>query len=219
MTISFRSGSANDGILSNGTEVLTATNLNVSVNTALSTSGNITANGVLVPTGATIINNTNAASDIALAVGQVAYVDATSSTSVPLHIATSDNQIYQVWIQATSETGGSAILVWYPNNINYGSVFTRRMIYGAGSATSVASANLPNYPGIGGGSLFAATLTVRTNVVHKVIEGTSAESSTSTSYHGYCYVYWQDTTTQWTSLGTASFLAAWSGRIIIKRVL
>lgn len=173
------------------------------------------------------INNTGASSDITLAIGQSAYIDISAASSVPLHIACADNQIYEAELQLAGNIGISSGALLLPNNASSTNRFAWEQLY-----------NLSNSPEANSGfanGFFISGADIR---FRKVSISTKTTSKTVSSY-GAVYIssslgvstdlmasFWQatassntigDTTTAWTSLGTVIFPVAATGRIIIRR--
>jgi len=175
------------------------------------------------------INNTGAVSDITLALGQQAYIDVTASTSVPLHIATADNQVYEVEMLMQGNTGSAGNTVLNPNNSTYTNFFI-----GNGNASSNSSTS--GYAIYTSGFLIAYAQDVRHALFHastktiskSVIGSAEGINTVPQTYSIQGSSHWQsvassggsasDTTTLWTSLGTVAFPVAATGRIIIRRI-
>jgi len=168
----------------------------------------------------TPINNTGAVADIILLPGQSCFVDATAANSIPLHVACGDNQLFEVFMVNKSRVAAGAGFYLFPNNINYGNVFTLREVYAAGtSAVASATGNAPAYVGINGGQLFFGRGHISTATAGKYWQVSSQESSATVLFAGTMNIEWQDVTTPWTSLGTFSIAVPWTGRITVKRVI
>jgi len=165
------------------------------------------------------INNTGASVDVALGILQSAYVDVTAATTIPLHVATATDQIYEVFAINKNRTNAAPGFQLYPNNTNYGNVFTYREVYEAAAAAGGAGlSNQPPIVGVNAGQTFMVRGHISTATAGKMWQFTSQESSATTSYAGLACVEWQDTTTVWTSLGTFQTPNGWTGRVFIRRI-
>ncbi|HUN00400.1 MAG TPA: hypothetical protein PLI96_07950 [Halothiobacillus sp.] len=164
---------------------------------------------------ATPINNTSAATDLALSVGQSAYITVASATSVPLHIVCGDNQLFEVTLQLT-EPGSSASANTYlePNNTTYSSAFSNQ-IMACNSGTFGGSGNTASYFLINGVEGFAASIKISTKIISKY----TLASVVGSGNIGLISSWWNDTTTAWNSLGTIVFPVSVTGQIVIKRVV
>lgn len=219
MTLGLRSDISDCGIQYSSTDKITINSGNVIVQAPLTVTGDIVANGNLVPTGSNIINLTGATTDHTLAVGQVAIIDSTGATSIPLHIACGDGQLYEYWLNSSQLIAGTATCYLQPNNINYGAVFTYREIYcNNAAAAGSAAANVSYFYVEVGAGAFVVYGTLSTVTIAKTGISMNASSSSTISYTGVMASRWQDTTTAWTSLGTLQFGHLWAGRITIRRV-
>jgi hypothetical protein len=190
--------------------------------------GNATFNGSIIGDHS-VINNSAAVSDVALRIGQTAYVDFSSSTSVPLHIATGDNQMYEMTIlsDGNQSTTGSTLLL--PNNTTYTNFFLALVVSCNGTATG-SSAYYNGMYLLGSVALRHSKSWISTKTTAKSINSTiyaNGAGSSSGLFNVSSSCGWQatasnngnsDTTTLWTSLGTLSFSAAATGRAYVKRV-
>ena len=161
--------------------------------------------------------------DRVLGIGQHTSDSFTSATSMPLHIACGDGQMYEMRIVGSYTAAPLATSSYLqPNNtIPSTNSFTYRQDNGSGSTPTSNTATYA-YNGffITGGSasilesvvdIFTSTLTKRTIAV-------GGATNTSTSYVGTIVAEWQDTTTVWSSLGTITMPNAWTGQIVCRRV-
>lgn len=190
---------------------------------ALSDNSTFAINSSWLKSYFTPINNNGAVSDLALGVGQVAFVDylVAAAGLIPLHIAVTPGQIYEMVMVSTTRPNAGAGFYLYPNNVNYGNVFIYREIYGSNNtpyALNSAAGGYPPYVGVNGGYLFFARGHVSTATPSKMWQFTSQESSPTVSYVGLMGNEWNDTTTPWTSLGSIYTAVGWNGRIWIKRL-
>ena len=178
---------------------------------------------------AALVNNTGAGADVSLTVGQTAYVDFSAATSVLLHIATGDNQLYELVIEAAGNAGATNITTLNPNNTTYTNFFADFGYY----SNSTGPGQIAQYSngfmiGFNGDPRFIG-VKVSTKTTSKTVTGQSLNfNSLPTVISCYHSSVWQssasssgaagDTTTAWTSLGTLSFPVAATGRAYIKRI-
>ena len=171
------------------------------------------------------IDLSNATSDYMLAYDQTAIINYSNVTSVPLHIATQDGTSYELKAfsktQAATINGGSgSTTLLYPNNIsNVGNV-DYNMIYrfdGGGNTYNTVY----NSFRMGDSGTFTTQCRIDNFTVNKSITGfyNSSMQGLTWSMIGAFGSTWEDTTTEWTSLGTIALPVAQSGVILIKRVL
>lgn len=165
------------------------------------------------------INNTGAVADISLGVGQSAYINMTGGSSTPLHIATGDGQMYELSLFSTAVANATAVNL-QPNNTAYGAVYTYRELYGASATASAGASSGYSYftLEIAGGA-FGTFTRISTSTLFKGGISISSGTSSTVSYVGVVGIQWNDTTTVWSSLGTIQFGHAWTGKVLIKRVL
>jgi len=164
-------------------------------------------------------DNTGASSDYALAVGETAKITFTSTTSVPLHISTSQGE-YEITILGASNIGTSdSFTSLQANNANQSSGSFVSDSYGEQSNQAfwgASGTDVVAYIGVGG--IIRATVRVSTFTTCKAmcstVHGKRTNRQVSTTN-----TYWNDTTTSWTSLGTIKFSISQSGTIIIRRIL
>lgn len=195
---------------------------------ALTVIGALTVGGnPLDTTFQQLVNNTGASSDVSLAVGQLSYVDVSAATSVPLKIATGDNQEYEISVLAAGGTGVTANLTLSPNNTTYTNFFRTDGWITSGGASSYIAAFYNNF--IIGYNVDAkrALARVSTKLTSKSVIFESVGYTGATSYWAKGATTWQatasntaaaDSTTAWTSLGTITFPVAATGRIYIRRL-
>jgi len=163
--------------------------------------------------------------DRVLDVGQFTKDSFTSATSMPLHIACGDGQVYEIEIVGSytpAAATGNPILK--PNNstpvtnsftIQYG-VQTQATIVGN---FSVAGADNGFLLSAGQASLLSAQATIFTSTATKRSSTHSSSYNTVPNYvSGWMDSTWNDTTTVWSSLGTIIMAPAWTGQIVCRRV-
>lgn len=178
----------------------------------------------------TVSDITAATSDVFLPVGAIVYLTYSSATSIPVNVQTEEG-IYEVEVYNTlnsSAIDGTA--KWLPNNTSTGTSFSNVLHYydyqtsdSSGSALwdgwkSMGSAEFKLWMSSGNMSLKmstfkdAKTLTER-GVARRVINNTTSVRPLTS------YGFWNDTTTDWTSLGTLECSTALTGKIIIRRII
>jgi hypothetical protein len=172
-------------------------------------------------------NNTGAASDVSLAVGESVYVDISAATTAPLHVACADNQSYEIQLQLLGNTGGAALATLAPNNSSYTNFFTWEQLFNSG-ATPTANQGYSSGFVFAGSDIRYAKSFVSTKTNSKTMNTWAACALSSTAMAtNFIVSTWQatasnggvgDTTTAWTSLGTINFPLASTGRIIVRRV-
>ena len=179
-----------------------------------------------------LINNTSASSDISLAVGQGCYIDVSAATTVPLHIACADKQIYRgiLCLQAQTGASGSSGSLLLPNNAT-GTGFLQFGIANNSSGSTSQSSTFVNGFGIGiGFDIEGSVLTVSTSTASKWVTFSAHGYNNASSGAQYAEdgrSVWltsasasakADITTPWNSIGTFTFPVAVTGRIIIRRI-
>jgi hypothetical protein len=173
------------------------------------------------------INNTGAASDIALSVGQSAYVDFSAATSVPLHIACGDKQSYEMEMRCVGNTGSTSGTTLNPNNTTHTNFFVWGQVYNLSTAPEANGGFLNGFT-IAGSDIRYRKLFISTTTISKTVisTGYSYLSSSQGPAADTIGSSWQasansntisDTTTAWTSLGTIAFPVAATGRLVIRR--
>ena len=189
----------------------------------------IDANGNTV-CSAPVFDNSAAATDVALLLGQTAYIDVAGVSSKALRIATGDNQLYEIVCQmdsnATNDTQFSAFL--NPNNATFTNFFKNDVWTEVGSSPSAVSTYQSAFC-IGTYGVRAIRALVSTRTKSKWVNFTSLGLVTTgnQTYALNGFSQWQaaassggsgDITTAWSSLGTLTFTGTVTGRIYIKRV-
>jgi len=166
------------------------------------------------------VDLSNATSDYQLAVGEEAVINFTDATSVPLHIATQDGTVYQMFILPSA---GYLL----PNNTSYSGQFS----FGDWGYNSDGSSVQGQLSVSGSDAFQIGNATGKGSVLAIVYNFTNRKSLTY--FHnadftpvgggGYSYrtgtSYWKNTSTPWTSLGTITFKWAVSGQILVRRLV
>jgi len=162
--------------------------------------------------------------DLVLGIGQHTSDSFTSETSMPLHIACGDGQIYEIQFNGVAAAAASGITILQPNNaVPTTNLFTIGQLFGSstgsGANYSTGSAD-SGFRLNAAGSLLVATIVVSVQTVNKNTKSTyiSAVGGTAIDYFGDEFSLWQDTTTVWSSLGTIIQPNAWTGTITVRRV-
>ena len=168
------------------------------------------------------VNLTNASSDYNLRRGETAFRTFSSTTSVPLYIATASGRMYELRIMLSNNAGSSggsgAPTYVRPNNTAYTNEFRYSEIcrnngglfhnvethssFRIGWALSNLFANIYNFT------------TNKTIIGNYIIYGMSNDIATTMVFS----TSWQNTTTEWTSLGTIVPPQNISGVIVVKRL-
>jgi len=169
--------------------------------------------------GLNLINNTGAGADLTLQMGQTAYVNISGQTSVPLRIATSANQIYELNYVATAATLTTNIMYLLINNAN-GSPHNTFQTYTNSAGTTAGnflSADTSLRMSIGGTAYnFSAKLFTQPFQKCALVMG--RDSSAATGFGYMIQSTSTDTSTAWTSLGTLTCATAFSGIAYIRRI-
>lgn len=195
--------------------------------TGITTAGNVVASaGDLISSAGglnalyTPINNTGASSDLTLSVGQIAYVDYTAATTIPMHIACGNNQLYEVIFENVIPGTTSGYVQFQMNNTTYTGVWSITGLNAPGSGTASGYATTNNAPTItGDGGIMQATSLVNTTTTNKRVLSRSHSIYNGTTYYtDFNSSVCTDTTTPWTSLGTIVYTAVHTGRIWIRRL-
>jgi len=160
--------------------------------------------------------------DRVLDVGQFTKDSFTSATSMPLHIACGDGQVYEIDMAGNFTPAAAAGIncSLNTNNTTYASAFTTAFIYAAlGSAATslVATANSFALDNSNGG-IYSVRAKLNTSTLTKQVTSRSRSAVTGTNYIMDTETHWDDTTTVWLSLGTIIMPNAWTGQIVCRRI-
>jgi hypothetical protein len=166
-----------------------------------------------------------------MAVGETAYLTYSSATSLALHIATGNNQEYELIIQGdvaiSPGTAGGVSLE--PNNttVTAGAI-KRSQTYNTSSLTvngsSIAYSGYEDGVSatvftLGGNNIIHARCLISTATLAKAVLSDYIGSSTGSDFaRSIEHDFWNDSSTAWTSLGTITFPFAQTGTIIIRRI-
>jgi len=162
--------------------------------------------------------------DRVLGVGQITQDSFTSATSIPLHIACGDGQVYEIELNGTyTPSANAAVTLLQPNNaVPTTNSFNLYQVYGFNS-TSVNSGYFAAFAEGGfrlsvSGGLFSGTAKVFTSTAAKSVIAHSAGATSTNNYNSEIREYWNDTTTVWSSLGTITTPNAWTGTVVVRRI-
>ncbi len=170
-----------------------------------------------------VINNTGAVSDIALAIGQKAYITASGATSIPLHIATAGAvaEQYEITLSGTDTvtTSQPNVSTLQPNNTTYSNAFNLRQLttYNSSVAGYNATESSARITADGASPEQAIIRAWTTTTAKRILTTTTCYATNTANETSVLAVQWQDTTTVWSSLGTISLPVAWTGAVTIER--
>ena len=166
----------------------------------------------------TIVDLTSATEDYTLAPGEVAKIIYTSTTSVPLRIATSEG-VYELFIvgnvTAAVHDGWTS---FRPNTAGISTFYSD--IFGqqnGGTPSGTASTGTSIL--VQDGALVSTRGIAHTYTASKSAEFSGFGRRTSYRQRRSVFAYCTDTTTAWTSLGTILLSAAQTGIITVRRII
>lgn len=184
--------------------------------------------GAAGPTGANgiyadnITDNTGASTDLALAAGEVAYIDISAASSTALNIAT-EVGLYELFISCvySAMTMPEADILLQPNNTTYTSEIKRLYQHQRSTASSTISAGSATQSSFSLGNTKAVTCKALIDTKAKSV---MVEVITATHTSGYGLmkdIGYGVFSAAWTSLGTIVFPTsnAHTGRILIRRII
>lgn len=216
MSVSIRSGATDGAIQVNGLDA-------VPFNASGLTSGPSIAAAVAAYFQP--INNTGTASDLTLGVLQTAYVTASAATSIPLHIACGDGQIYEMSINGNYTTAASASdpILQANNTAPANNNFNIRGFNVTGTVFSSVNGNYATNGfdlSFSGSSIVGGKYEISTSTKNKSVNVINAGGGNSTNsfINSNGLHFWIDTTTLYLSLGTIILPNAWTGTITVRRV-
>lgn len=172
------------------------------------------------------IDITARTSDYFMRPGEVVYRTYTNATSVPLNIATTEG-IYELKLinASVGVTDFSSVSNIYlmPNNtlvtagqINYNRIKQENTTVNGISDVATQQAFIVSNDKTG----IVSEVTIYTYLNQKVVTGTMLCKTATDDFANFIFHQpWVDTTTHWTSLGTLTFVAAQSGKVIVKRII
>ena len=185
-------------------------------------------NGTNGAAGYVITDNTSATSDLLLNAGDVAYLDftATAGSTLPLHIQTVANGLYELNILGTYSTDASAggPVSLRPNNAASAVTYLLRLFYIGASSNFVSNSTTTATPAFGmtmyDGIAHSYNAKISTKTTSKTVHASFITTQLGVDIYAYnTFQTWKDTTTAWTSLGTMYFTYAQSGKIVIRRII
>jgi hypothetical protein len=162
--------------------------------------------------------------DLSLGIGQSAKITASAATSIPLHIACGDGQIYEIDAVGTyTLVADISVSILQPNNTTptTNSFIVRQssaINSGAGSYNAGGVADGGFRLAAVGASIEVCKATFFTSTLNKKSILNSGNSSSVNGCKSGISGTWQDTTTVWSSLGTVILPNAWTGTITVRRV-
>lgn len=159
--------------------------------------------------------------DISLGIGQTAIYDVTAATSIPLRIATANNQLYELSIMptyASSATIGVNCSLLQNNAVLAAANILLQTHYGNGASSLATSTTTTTYNLGFTYSLLGVEADISTKTVSKRVFSRNMSRSDTASYAGISHSINSETTVAWTSLGTITCNAI-TGRVAVRRVM
>ena len=161
--------------------------------------------------------------DRVLGVGQITQDSFTSATSMPLHIACGDGQVYEIEMNGVcAVVAGTSDAYLQMNNAAPSATFNFFALAQSGNTT--VGGSLTASAGAGfeftsfGVSPYSATINAFTSTANKVTRAFYFNISTSSANSGMKHCQLLDTTTVWSSLGTIAQPNAWTGQVVCRRI-
>lgn len=168
-----------------------------------------------------VIDLTGYLTDYELQVGQTALMSFTNATTIPLRVATVEG-LYEINILRTdgaNPSTNSTYCCLMPNNTAYSSSFTCQRSYQYGAVNSTGAELTMDRFYICEDKIIQGRITVSTIKTDKTCIGEAYCRRSDAAFNCYNGGRWNDTTTSWSSLGSISTGTAFSGKVIIKRIL
>jgi hypothetical protein len=162
--------------------------------------------------------------DVALALGQNAiYTFSTGITSLPLKIATGDNQSYKIEGFFTLDPAANdAPLTLSPNNTTLGTSIKTVTLYGVGTPAAAAAGQALTQSvfnlSINAGRVYYFSAVVSTKTNGKSVTSFARQANTTAEVEGTASSTSSDTTTVWSSLGTITFPTGYAGRVVVTKL-
>jgi hypothetical protein len=156
-----------------------------------------------------------------LQVGEEAIINFTNRTSVPLRIATQSGTLYEMDFTSfvPIRTGSDGGIFLNPNNTTYSNAFKFLSIYINEDSGGVLGGRVPTSAFILSWAGAHARIYIQNLTVAKSVRSlTHVWSSGAGCYLEIHSCYWNDTSTDWTSLGTITFPQSYSGYILVRRL-
>ncbi len=158
-----------------------------------------------------------------ISVGEVCKVTFSSAQTVPLRIATSSGQIFDVGIYTTNtggtSGGGNGHIYLEPNDTTYSNAFVYNEYQRSTSSASNSSETNDHFRL---GYAFGSSRCELINFAgYKCAKGMYDIYGIASSWPFMCIfdTVWQNTTTAWSSLGTIHFAQNSTGFILIRRIV
>lgn len=163
---------------------------------------------IKTPDGNRVINISNAQADYMLAVGETAVIEYVDKSSIPLHIATSTAGIYRLGLFNNRLTFRPTIgyIALKPNNTTYSGEISRISIETRGDFYMGSTCSLN----------CEAIISTRTESKSIMSQGIFTQSDSF--YNETNNSVWNNSTTEWKSLGTLFFPQLFSGFIVVERI-
>lgn len=173
-------------------------------------------------TPAAPVDLSSASTDYTLAVGETAFINFTSATSVPLRVATAEGE-YELTIAgdltiSPSNLKDTTLTPNYGGSVPGSNSIYRAAFYNSSTTTVAEYEDTRNTFPLGAGLVI--------NSISKIFTYTKGKSTNTSNiglysgiHHNIDTLYWNDTTTAWTSLGMITFPFAQSGKIVVRRLL
>ena len=163
--------------------------------------------------------------DRILDVGQFTQDSFTAQTSMPLHIACGDGQIYEMRIVGSYTAAPAATNPYLQPNNSVPATNSYQMsfsgTYGAGTADNsyIAAAADGGFRLNQVAPINNLTATIWTSTLYKSLQSRARGYETTDGNRWYTVdSIWNDTTTVWSSLGTVIQPNAWTGQIVCRRI-
>jgi len=164
------------------------------------------------------VNLSSATSDYSLSVGQVAYISFTNTTSVPLHIATTNGTYYELNLVYNGTSGSNTPVYLNPNNTTYSNAFTYFQYWVGTPASPGYNVTTISAFWIGESNQGAQSIFISNFTTLKTIRDFEIDEGSGFYYMRVSANLWNDTTTSWTSLGTVTFPQATTGYVLVRRL-
>jgi len=161
--------------------------------------------------------------DLVLGIGQSANITATAATSIPLHIACGDGQVYEIDIDGSFILAAASTASYLaPNNTTYANAFAHLYTTSNYTAATVTLGGVTETffsldTGLGT-SIQNGSCIIFTSTANKKGHGFSKGGTTTDECGSQFAVRWNDTTTVWSSLGTVIMPNAWTGTVVVRRI-
>lgn len=167
-----------------------------------------------------IVDLSSATEDYALAPGEVAKITYSGVTSLPLRIATAEG-VYEILFRSDCSATVSNNNVAYltANASEYTNAYIRVGYYSLSTNTGGQGVSTESkfYSGAAG-VVIKARMLLYTYTKSKAVEYSSIGKRMADVLNETGNIFWNDTTTVWSSLGTITFPFAQSGTVVIKRI-